>query len=106
MAVNDLYKIWEDLYDDPPSAQVFAQTVLIMNDIKETLDNPLVKEYSPDWNDTIVTIDELQLLCPEVFYHYGSDYTNNWKNNNINYCIEIINLHSVRIGPYPCEYML
>ena len=68
MLAEEVLHVWNDLYKGftPPSIDVFLETYFIMNDIKETLDSDIVKLYSPDWNDTLVTVEQLSQLCPQV----------------------------------------
>lgn len=65
---TEIVEIWNDLYEGetPPDSSVFLATYFVMSDIKDTLENDLVKYYSAPWNDTLLTIEELEALCPLV----------------------------------------
>lgn len=62
-------KPWNDMYsnDTAPPASTFLQTYYIMDNIKSTLDDDLVKTgYAVQWNDSLFTIDELSDIVPSV----------------------------------------
>lgn len=63
---DELLSIWNDLYvnDSPPDIDVFLDMFLLLSDVKDILD--ISESYSPAWNDTLMTIDELQALSPSV----------------------------------------
>ncbi|KAF6037920.1 ECE2 [Bugula neritina] len=66
---DELLSIWNNLYvnDSPPDIDVFLDMFLLLSDVKDILD--ISESYSPAWNDTLMTIDELQALSPSIDWH-------------------------------------
>ncbi|XP_067946188.1 neprilysin-1-like [Watersipora subatra] len=63
----EVLSVWNDLYkgETPPPLDAFLETYYIMNDVKETVDSS-ASSTPKNWNDTLATVEELQLLCPQI----------------------------------------
>lgn len=88
MLAEEYLKVWNDLYigaqTPSPGPKAFLDVYYLMNDLKETLADDRIKFYRSEWNETVVSVEELQAIVPAVCNADVTVVSNQSTNQSIN----------------------